>query len=906
MLLLILPLVFLSFRAEAQLVIDNTIDAEEALDIIIGDGISFFNVTFSGDDNQIGSFNSTNSNILIEDGMMLATGDCDVAIGPNNAGGSGLGGGNFGTNDPDLDDLSTFNTNDAAVLEFDFVAEGDSVSFQYTFASEEYNEYVCGSVNDAFGFFLSGPGITGPYTNDAINLAIIPGTDIPVTINTVNLGVSGSAGTPSNCDQVSPDWDQNTEFYVDNDSNTDPNSTQFDGFTVVLTAASQIECGEQYHIKIAIADAGDTAFDSAVFLEAGSFSSNAVQISGEANVETDITLPEATILEDCVDGTFTFTINTNEIDVDTVFFEIGGSAENGVDYELIDDFFVIDDDFDGHFDLDIIPFGDGEDEDDETVTISYIFENECGFVDTTQATLTLIEHPGLSATLTDVTLCPNQNASATPEIFLGVGPFTYEWSSGDTTATAELGPGEWDVIITDYCGVETEASMEVFSIPYEDMVFELEGALLCPGESVTLDATPVDGGIEPFFYQWDNFVFTPLQTFEFDDAGIYTVTVTDSCGVQIDLDVAISNPPVDPLFIETGSNNPDFGDESTLVEGCSDGYIWLINPNGAPVEGSVEIIFNGSASNGTDIEEIPDLIDYDPAIYGDTLVIDVNTILDGLSEGIEEIDITLSFTMNSTTGDCSYEIDLSDILFLTDPDPVSVTANDVFICPGSSENSVATVDGGYSPFTYSWSTGGGIGTEPFSSGDAGSYSVEVTDACGQTAETSITVSDAALLGTLPPDEWYCLGTGTGALFTGGVDPINFDFDELSLSVSQNGSFEGILPGVYEITAIDACGQLEVNEIEFISCDTFIPNVFTPGNSDSMNDYFYIDGIAGFPESRLLIYNRWGNLVFEADNYANDWAGVDVSGNELSQGTYYYVFERSDGENFAGDVMLIRK
>ena len=114
-------------------------------------------------------------------------------------------------NDPDLDQLSTFNTNDAAVLEFDFIPTGDSLSFNYSFGSDEYNEYVCGSVNDAFGFFLSGPGINGAYSNNAINLAIIPETDgTPVTINSVNNGSVGSAGIASNCTQVDPNWTENT------------------------------------------------------------------------------------------------------------------------------------------------------------------------------------------------------------------------------------------------------------------------------------------------------------------------------------------------------------------------------------------------------------------------------------------------------------------------------------------------------------------------------------------------------------------------------------------------------------------------------------------------------------------------------------------------------------------------
>ena len=199
---------FLSSTTElhAQIIVDESLTAQEVVEtILLGEGVEIFNVTYSGDLDQIGSFDANNSNILIPDGMIMATGSCSNVIGPNDSGSSTTGGGNFQVNDPDLDQLSTFNTNDAAVLEFDFIPTGDSISFNYSFGSDEYNEYVCGSVNDAFGFFLSGPGINGAYSNNAINLAVIPNTSgTPVTINSVNNGNVGSAGSANNCAQVDP------------------------------------------------------------------------------------------------------------------------------------------------------------------------------------------------------------------------------------------------------------------------------------------------------------------------------------------------------------------------------------------------------------------------------------------------------------------------------------------------------------------------------------------------------------------------------------------------------------------------------------------------------------------------------------------------------------------------------
>ena len=117
----------------------------------------------------------------INEGLFFASGSVEEGVGPNNNGSITVGGGNIDHSDPDLEMLSDGPITDAAVLEFDFVPSGDSLKFSYVFASDEYPEFVC-SYNDAFGFFLSGPGISGPYTNNAINIALVPTTTMPVLI----------------------------------------------------------------------------------------------------------------------------------------------------------------------------------------------------------------------------------------------------------------------------------------------------------------------------------------------------------------------------------------------------------------------------------------------------------------------------------------------------------------------------------------------------------------------------------------------------------------------------------------------------------------------------------------------------------------------------------------------------
>ncbi|MFZ1331183.1 MAG: choice-of-anchor L domain-containing protein, partial [Flavobacteriales bacterium] len=197
----------------AQLVVTNTqTPAQLVQNVLMGGGVTATNITFNGTsgnsvDQQIASFNSAASNAGIPNGLILSTGNTAQAVGPNNAVRADLAIPGTRT-DADLSALSGGLTiDDAAVLEFNFVPTGGSISFNFVFASEEYPGYVCGTVNDAFGFFLSGPGITGPFSNGAMNLALIPGTNVPVTINTVNSGIVGAqGGQAGNCAAIDPNW----------------------------------------------------------------------------------------------------------------------------------------------------------------------------------------------------------------------------------------------------------------------------------------------------------------------------------------------------------------------------------------------------------------------------------------------------------------------------------------------------------------------------------------------------------------------------------------------------------------------------------------------------------------------------------------------------------------------------
>lgn len=154
------------------------------------------------------------------------------------------------SNDPDLLKEVKGSTNffDACIVEMDIVPKSDFLSFRYLFGSEEYDEYVCSPFNDAFAFFLSGPGINGKQ-----NLATIK-NDGRITINSVN------KGNPNNkkCKNSNP------SFYNKNNGQL---PLEYDGFTRTMAINQKVKRGEIYHLKIIIADASDGIYDSGVFIE---------------------------------------------------------------------------------------------------------------------------------------------------------------------------------------------------------------------------------------------------------------------------------------------------------------------------------------------------------------------------------------------------------------------------------------------------------------------------------------------------------------------------------------------------------------------------------------------------------------------------------------------------------------
>ncbi|HRH38321.1 MAG TPA: choice-of-anchor L domain-containing protein, partial [Flavobacteriales bacterium] len=553
-----------AFSARAQLVVDNTQPAGWLVqNVLLGGGVTANSVTFNGNpgnqqNEQIGSFDGSAANVGLSAGVLMGTGDINEAVGPNSSGSMTLGGGNYGFGDPDLEMLSGVTSNDAAILEFNFIPTGDSLKFRYVFSSEEYNEYVCSTVNDAFGFFLSGPGITGPYSNNAINIALVPGTTIPVSINTVNNGTVGSNGTASNCSDLDPNWTANSIYFNDNTNGT---TIEYDGFTVVLTAFALVQCGVQYHIKLCIADGGDAAFDSGVFLEAGSFTSTGQVVPSLAG---GVGIIGNTMMEGCAPVDLVFVRLGDTTLVDTVDLTVTGTATQGVDYTAIFPsqlIFPIGEDS-LHFPMSVPLDADGL----ETITFTIEQLIDCaGIIVQTVFNFNIDSPPPLSVQSNNINGICGQTHLLAPVVSGGIGNYTYLWSTGETTSTITVGPAvttTYSCTVSDACSVVPVTVDFTVTLPiYPPLVITVDPptAIDCLGTG-PIGVTSATGGDGVYTYAWTvsgapvNPGNTATITVPASDPLYYVVTVGEGCGTSVQDSVLVTTVPLPPIVITTGGD----------------------------------------------------------------------------------------------------------------------------------------------------------------------------------------------------------------------------------------------------------------------------------------------------------------------------------------------------------------
>lgn len=416
-------------------------------------------------------FNGDNTDLGLGKGVILTTGLVSNANGPNNSGSMGTSASTPG--DTDLDILSSLSGNalqsyDACILELDVYANTDELSFEYVFGSEEYAEFVGSNFNDIFAFLISGPGVNGiPQIGYQANMAVLPNGD-PVEINSVN---------------TSKNW----EYFRLNNNGI---SLQYDGLTSdylakkkSLTARYSVTPCQTYHLKLAIADRGDTAYDSGVFISEIKGGAPSVAVSFKNGI--DYLVEDCTNLEDEV----IISLNSPLDKPVTYNVTITGTATQGVDYTLNIPSTITFQAGEILKSFPIIPLSDNISEGDETIIITLSNDFGCGSV--VFATyeiiirdeLKIIVNSGVDTAL----LCENSTLVLSAE---GAGSYFWEpvnvFSDPNANPTAATPVTDQWVFVTGQLGVCVAKD----SIYLQHVVPQID---ITNGSSITVcEGTPVE------------------------------------------------------------------------------------------------------------------------------------------------------------------------------------------------------------------------------------------------------------------------------------------------------------------------------------------------------------------------------------------------------------------------------
>ncbi len=692
----------------------------------------------SGFAGRFATFTGT-SNIGFTEGIILSTGNT-LNI-PNPAGNQVDDGNNCGPNyatqcpDVQLQSLTPGNAiNDVTILEFDFQPLTDTVKFEYVFASEEYPEYVC-NFNDVFGFFVTGPNPAGGnYVNK--NFALIPGTNLPVSVNSINPGTPGAASGGGTCSGPGQSLAYSS-LYTNNTGST----IIFDGFTKVLSVTIPVNICSVYHLKMGIANAKDGVFESAVFLKAYSFGGSfniPITASGGSNATTNgATICPGDTVTLCAPNSYNYlwsggatTQCINVVYPDTGNYGIQVLNPNQICFASSGTLFHV-----------------GSSNPDTTVSVN--------------GPLTLC--PGDSVQLT-------ANAAST----------SYTWSNGAGTQSIWVNaPGTYNCTFVDTggCGNVISETVAVYSSSVTPTIVASSGTTICPGATVTLNAFPPGAAS----YLWSNGATSSSIN---ATVGNYTVTVGNgTCSsISLPLSVSLSIPNISisssgPLSFCQGGNTILIGSAgfqtylwNTLPLSSNDsvtvnttGLFQLIATDsvGCKDTATVNVTMNNASAS---ITALTDSI----LCPGDSIQLFANPAggisYDWLNNGLPT-GLTGSSIWVNAAGSYSVDVQNANTCHFTSS-PVNIymssssaaivsPAADTTICIGTNISVVATGGG-----TYQWSTGAITAAVAANALLTNIYTVTVTatDLCKHTRQVKVTVSDPQVTISTTDPLNFCQGS----------------------------------------------------------------------------------------------------------------------------------------------------
>lgn len=498
----------------------------------------------------------------------------------------------------------------------------------------------------------------------------------------------------------------------------------------------------------------------------------------------------------------------------------------------------------------------------------------------TNVTVNVTPTPTVNVSANNTTICEGNTTTLT---LTGATNYTVTNPQQTTTGTITLSP----IVPTTYtivgetsnCASTTQTiTIDVNSLPQVSTT----NTTTCAGSSVVLTATGADT------YNWQpTGATTNTTTVSPSSNTTYTVTGTNTLtGCTSTLTTA--DVTVNPL--------------PTIVA--------TANPNTTCTTGTVNLTANTTATSYT--WTLGNGIDNTNQNQG-SITFPASTLTTG----------TYTYTVIGTDANGCVSPQSTATISIIDVPNANFDASDLNIC--QNENGTISINTPQTGVTYDWNINGQTitNTNPLTvltsiTNAAGTYTVNVIagiGTCTNTASNTLTVNALPNVALVNPQVSACENT-TAQLDVAGPNS-TYTYNWTNGSNTSTGPNLNVNPltqataGSYTVTATDQNGCLNrtIGAIDAQICETYVPEIFTP-NGDGKNDGFVIKNIENFPDNKLKIFNRWGNLIYEKDGYLNEFEGYANTGdqvgkNKLPSGTYYVILEYGDEktETYNGILQL---
>lgn len=903
---LIIAFLVLTTNIQAQFTVTPNNNAMQLAQKIVGQGVQIVNAWFKGSSTSAGFFTDNTGTLGISSGVLLTSGKAaNVA-----AAASSQNDASFGAGDVDLTNLvGTGTGNDACVLEFEFIPVGDSIVVKYVFASEEYPEYACSDFNDVFGFLLKSPLPIFP-PNVFKNIALVPGTTIPVKINTINpgAGVNGQIGNCTSQGTGSPF----TQYYRNNLSNS---YIIYDGMTTILVAKAKVVPCQINRIKIGVQDMVDGVFDSGVFIEANSFRSDTTSLIKTGGY-TDAQGNKNVAVEGCSKVKVKITLEKPAgPSGKTLQLNYSGSATRGVDFDAaLAPTSAVFAAGQSDFELEIKPIVDAVVEPLDSVIISAGIA--CA---TSTAKITVYIKDSITFRNSKDTFTCSSFPTVLTASYDSSNTNVYSWNVTPAVTTQTLSVTKPGVYIATNTFLNSCYNVDTFKVVKGDPdLFLGNDTTFCSKDSIIL--TPIKSPYGGSF-TWQNNATDTFQVVK--NTGTYWTKYTTPNGCYVYDTVEI---------IKVQMPYPQFGNDTAFCANSSvtltatnytgATYLWntgattnTINVNSS---GTYSIISTIGLCESKDTINVikSDLpiknLGNDTTYCGNNGIV-LNATYPGATTYLWNTGATTATINITSTGTYSVTNNLNGCIA---KDTIKITINpipypqmlisDTALCPYENINLNAFYPGA----TYLWNTGE---TTNIINAKTGGLYIVTNTLNGCIAKDTVNIkNNKAAIAYAGNDVLMYAGSSVNLTASQNANNKTYQWTPLNNLSSPNYYTTNASPKdttdvfyYLKVTSVDNCVAYDTILVKIMNAKFDIPNAFSP-NGDGINDLWEVPFLYSFPTSRMQIFNRNGQIIYTSGgtNY-KPWNGM-YNGKPAPIGVYYYVIEVGNGfPRKTGWVAIVR-